>query len=61
LKALMWMKEETMGVDDSFQLLRYVLNAYATQILQQVDASVEEYLLNFWVKDLSIRDVCDRI
>jgi len=55
------MKEETMGVDDSFQLLRYVLSAYASQILQQVDASVEEYLLNFWVKDLSIRDVCDRI
>jgi len=33
LKALMWMKEETMGVDDSFQLLRYVLSAYVGQIL----------------------------
>jgi hypothetical protein len=35
--------------------------AYSRQIVDEVDASVELYLLNFWVKDHSVRDVCDRI
>lgn len=47
----MWMKEETMGVEDSFKLSPYVMQAYVSQIQRDADASVELYLLNFWIKD----------
>lgn len=57
----MWMKEETMGLEDTFKLTSRVMGVYLFQILQDNDASVELYLLNFWVKDLSIRDLADRI
>lgn len=57
----MWMKEETMGLDDTFKLTHKVINVYLSQIYKEIDASVELYLLNFWVKDLSIRDIADRI
>ena len=61
LKALMWMKEETMGLEDTFKLSSKVMSVYVSQVCQENDASVEVYLLNFWVKDLSIRDLADRI
>lgn len=57
----MWMKEETMGLEDTFKLTNKVMQVYIQQILQENDASVEVYLLNFWVKDLSMRDLADRI
>lgn len=50
-----------MGVKDSFKLCAEVLKAYAAQILDEEDGSVELYLLNFWVKEHSVRDLCDRI
>jgi len=61
LKALMWMKEETMGIEDSFKLTHKVMKVFAMSEANEQDSSVELYLLNFWVKDLSIRDLCDRI
>lgn len=57
----MWMKEETMGLEDSFKLTARILQVYLMQINKQIDASVELYLLNFWVRELSIRDLADRI
>jgi len=55
------MKEETMGLEDTFKLTSKVMSVYMSQVSQELDASVEVYLLNFWVKDLSIRDLADRI
>jgi hypothetical protein len=57
----MWMKEETMGLEDSFKLTAPILQVYLMQINKEIDASVELYLLNFWVRELSIRDLADRI
>jgi hypothetical protein len=58
----MWMKEETMGVEDCFKLTINVLHCFLKADLSpSQDSSVEQYLLNFWVKDLSVRDLCDRI
>lgn len=61
LKALMWMKEETLGVEDCFLLTQKVMSAFARSEINRSDTTVEVYLLNFWSKDLSIRDLCDRI
>jgi hypothetical protein len=61
LKAIMWMKEETMGLEDTFKLAPPILNIYMRQIQRQSDASVELYLLNFWARELTIRDLSDRI
>ena len=61
LKALMWMKEETLGVEDCFRLTQQVMNVYARSEIDEADSTVELYLLNFWTKDLSIRDLSDRI
>ena len=61
LKALMWMKEETLGVEDCFKLTQDVMHIYAKSDVQESDATVEVYLLNFWTKDLSYRDLADRI
>lgn len=57
----MWMKEETMGLEDTYKLTSQVLDCYLKQISMEGDTSVELYLLNFWVQELSIRDLCDRI
>ncbi len=38
-----------------------MLSAYVRQLKDEIDASVELYLLNFWIKDHSIRDLSDRI
>ena len=57
----MWMKEETMGLEDTFKLTTPILSVYLMQVNREIDASVELYLLNFWVRELTIRDLCDRI
>ena len=61
LKALMWMKEETLGIEDCFRLTQKVMKVFAKSEVDELDATVELYLLNFWAKDLSIRDLTDRI
>ena len=33
LKALMWMKEETMGLEDTFKLTSKVMSVYAQQLI----------------------------
>lgn len=61
------MKEEVLGFDDSFKLTYRVLEVYAknerksNMYGQQKDSSVELFLLNFWVKELTLRDLADRI
>jgi len=55
------MKEETMGLEDTFKLTAPILSVYLMQVNREIDASVELYLLNFWVRELTIRDLCDRI
>jgi len=37
------------------------MNVYAKSEVDELDSTVELYLLNFWTKDLSIRDLSDRI
>ena len=37
------------------------MNTYARSEVDETDSTVELYLLNFWTKDLSIRDLADRI
>jgi hypothetical protein len=37
------------------------MGAYATAEIELRDNSVELYLLNHWVKDLSLRDLIDRV
>ena len=61
MKALMWMKEETLGVEDCFKLTQRVMDVYSTSEMDGNDSTVELYLLNFWTKELSFRDLCDRI
>ena len=55
------MKEETLGVEDCFKLTQRVMKVYAMSEVGENDSTVELYLLNFWTKDLSIRDLCDRM
>ena len=57
----MWMKEETLGIEDCFRLTQKVMQIYAQADVDELDPSVELYLLNFWTKDLSVRDITDRI
>ena len=37
------------------------MSAFSKSEMARSDTTVEVYLLNFWTKDLSIRDLCDRI
>ena len=57
----MWMKEETLGVEDCFKLTQNVMSIFAKAEIDEHDSTVEQYLLNFWTKDLSIRDLADRL
>lgn len=34
---------------------------FASADIEELDSTVELYLLNFWTKDLSIRDLADRL
>lgn len=61
LKALMWLKDEFIGLEETFKLTNDIMDVFANAILKGKDSSIEQYLLNFWVKDLSLRDLIDRI
>ena len=61
LKALMWMREEAIGLQECFELTHKVMRVYADSEMEGHDSTVELYLLNFWSKELSYRDLCDRI
>jgi hypothetical protein len=61
LKALMWLKEEFIGLQETFQLTFSVMNPYTFARFEERDHSIEKYLLDFWTKDLSLRDCIDRI
>lgn len=37
------------------------MNPYAFARFEERDHSIEKYLLDFWTKDLSLRDCIDRI
>ena len=37
------------------------MSVFAKSEFDELDSTVELYLLNFWTKDLSIRDLTDRI
>lgn len=57
----MWLKDEFIGLEETFKLTVSVMDAFARAILDSKDSSIEQYLLNFWTKDLSLRDTVDRI
>ncbi len=61
LKALMWLKEEFIGLEETFKLSHLVMDGFSRAMLEERDSSIEQYLLNFWCKDLSLRDITDRI
>ena len=37
------------------------MDVYTNSELEGHDSTVELYLLNFWTKQLSLRDLCDRV
>ena len=37
------------------------MSIFAKAEIDEHDSTVEQYLLNFWTKDLSIRDLADRL
>ena len=55
------MREEIYGAEDSFKFTSHCMSAYAQAIVDGRDSSVEVYLLNYWVKDFSLRDLIDRV
>ena len=57
----MWLKEEFIGLEECFKLTHLVLDIFAKAMIDGRDSSIEQYLLNFWVKDLTLRDIVDRI
>ena len=61
LKALMWLRESFVGLEDAFKLTSKVMQCYAKVVSACKDASIEQYVLNQWTRDLSLRDICDRI
>lgn len=56
----MWLKEELIGLEECFKLTDKIMNSYIQAIEGGRDSSIEQYLLNFWTKDLSLRDLVDR-
>lgn len=55
------MREEIYGAEDSFKFASHCMSAYAQASVDNRDNSVETYLLNYWVKDFTLRDLIDRI
>jgi hypothetical protein len=55
------MREELLGLEETFRLAKLPLLAYAKTEDEGKDNSVELYLLNHWVKELSLRDLIDRV
>lgn len=61
LKALLWMREEIFGIEDSFKFTVAIMLSLARALIAEKDHSVEVYLLNYWIRDFSLRDLIDRI
>jgi hypothetical protein len=57
----MWLKEEFIGLEECFKMSHLILDFFSKAMLDGRDSSIEQYLLNFWTKDLSLRDLVDRI
>lgn len=57
----MWLKDEFIGLEETFKLTNDIMDVFAQAIISGKDSSIEQYLLNFWIKDLSLRDLVDRI
>jgi len=57
----MWLKEEFIGLEECFKLTHLILDFFSRSIIDGRDSSIEQYLLNFWTKELSLRDIVDRI
>ena len=55
------MKEEIFGLEDCFRFASNIMHSYSKTEFEGKDNSVELYLLNHWVKDLSLRDLIDRV
>lgn len=55
------MREEAIGLQECFELSHKVMSIFSASDLAGHDSTVELYLLNFWTKELSLRDLCDRI
>jgi hypothetical protein len=55
------MREEIYGVEDSFKFTSHCMSVYAQAMVDERDNSVETYLLNYWVKDFTLRDLIDRV
>lgn len=60
LKAVMWLREEFIGLEDTFKLASRVMAIYAQACIDGKDSSIESYLLNQWTRELSLRDLVDR-
>lgn len=61
LKALLWMREEIFGLEDSFRIACKPMRVFALAQTDRRDNSVELYLLNQWVREFTLRDLIDRI
>ena len=55
------MREEIYGIEDSFKFTVTIMLSLARAELSEKDHSVELYLLNYWIRDFSLRDLIDRI
>ena len=60
LKALMWLREEFIGLEDTFKLASRVMAVFAQAYVDGKDSSIESYLLCQWTRELSLRDLADR-
>ncbi len=55
------MREEIFGIEDSFKFTLAIMLSLARALIAEKDHSVEVYLLNYWIRDFSLRDLIDRI
>ena len=55
------MREEIYGIEDSFKFTVAIMLSLARAELAEKDHSVELYLLNYWIRDFSLRDLIDRV
>ena len=55
------MREEIYGIEDSFKFTVAIMRSLARAELAEKDHSVELYLLNYWIRDFSLRDLIDRV
>ena len=56
----MWLREEFIGLEDTFKLASRVMSVYAQACVDGKDSSIESYLMNQWTRELSLRDLADR-